>query len=269
MHLQNTGGAMADTLEAEHPSTTSGNRVRRRVRRQRGLPGGRAVVGALLVAAAAVGVFAAHLHATAGPDTRYLVAGRDLDAGTRIDADNLDVLFGHLPLELAPAVAERSVTLDQREQLVGRVLTAPLTRGDLLTRTVIADDGGVADGYAMSFPIAAADAVAGQLRRGEPVDVVATYGSGTAAYTAFVVVGVPLVAIDAGDGSGFGGSDRRVLTVALRDQQQVQALAHAVAVADVVVTRAPQRPAGDVPTPYRPGAEGVDPDRADADGRQP
>ncbi|MEX2504202.1 MAG: SAF domain-containing protein [Egicoccus sp.] len=235
--------------------------------RQRTLPGGRAVVGALLVAAAAVGVFAAQLRATAEPSTRYLVATTDVDAGTRVDADNLEVLFGHLPLALGPAIAERSVLLDDREQLLGRVVTSPLSRGDLVSRTAITDDAGAPDHHTMSFPIATASAVAGDLRRGQLVDVLATYGSGDDAFTAYVVVGAPLVSIATNDESGFGSDAQRVLTVALADREQVQALAHAVAVADVVVTRSPddRDPDAVAPGPYRPGDAAVGQDGARAD----
>jgi len=239
-------------VDTSVPSTVPPGTPTRRVGRHRGLPGGRAVVGALLVAAAAVGVFAAHLRATAEPGTRYLVANADLDAGTRIDAADVDTLFGHVPLELAPAVAEHSILLEARDELVGRVLTAPMARGDLLSRTVLADDGGVPDAFTMSFPVASADAVAGSLQRGQRVDVLATYGTGDAAYTTYVVAGVPLVAVDRPGEGGFGAGDQRILTVALAEQHQVQALAHAVAVAQVVVTRAPEGLDRDgVPGAYR------------------
>lgn len=236
------------------PSPTSAGRSGRRVARSRGLPGGRAVVGALLVAAAAVGVFAAQLRATAEPTTRYLVAVADIDAGTRVDAGNLQTLFGHLPLDLAPALAERSVLLDDRDALVGQVVTSPLSRGDLVSRTAVSDGGSMADHHAMSFSIAAADAVAGDLRRGQRVDVIATYGSGDDAVTTYVVVGAPLLSIASDEGAGFGGDTQRVLTLALGDRAQVQALAHAVAVAEVVVTRSPEDgdEAEPAPDPYRP-----------------
>lgn len=240
------------------PPTASRGRTSRRVTRQRGLPGGRAVVGALLVAAAAVGVFAAQLRATAEPSTRYLVAAADIDAGTRVDAGNLETLFGHLPLELAPATAERSILLEARDQLIGHVITSPLSRGDLVSRTAVAADASVPDHHAISFAVAASDAVAGDLRRGQRVDVVATYGSGSDAFTTYVVVGAPLVSIATDDG-GFGSDARRVLTLALADREQVQALAHAVAVADIVVTRSPDDDAteADAPTVYRPTTRGV------------
>ena len=244
-------------VDVEAPPTASRGRASRRVTRQRGLPGGRAVVGALLVAAAAVAVFAAQLRATAEPTTRFLVAATDIDAGTRIDAANLEALFGHLPLELAPAITERSILLDDREQLVGQVVTSPLSRGDLVSRTAITDDAGAPDHHTMSFAIAAADAVAGDLRRGQLVDVLATYGSGGDAFTTYVVVGAPLVSIAADDASGFGSGAQRVLTLALTGREQVQALAHAVAVADVVVTRSPDDATADAGAPeaYRPEAD--------------
>lgn len=226
---------------------------RQRIERRRTLPGGRAVVGALLVAAAAVSVFGAHLRATAEPGTRYLVAAGDIEVGTRIDPDNLDRLFGQAPIELPPVLAERSVRLEDREWLVGQVVVAPLVHGDLLTRSAVVVDDGADAGFAISFPIPAAAAVAGSLRRGEHVDILATYGSGESAATTYVAVGVPLLAVEGAGDTSFGANDTRTLTVRLADREQVQALAHAVAGADVVVTRSPMDAAqAGPPAPYRP-----------------
>lgn len=254
-------------VDLEAPPSAPRRGGGRRVARQRTLPGGRAVVGALLVAAAAVGVFAAQLRATAEPSTRYLVAATDIDAGTRIAADNLTTLFGNLPIDLAPAVAERSILVGDRDQLLGHVVTSPLSRGDLVSRTAVTVDAQVPDHHTMSFSIAAADAVAGDLRRGQQVDVLATYGSGDDAVTTYVVVGAPLVSIAADEDAGFGTGAQRVLTLALADREQVQALAHAVAVADVVVTRSPDGPGatGTAPAPYRLGTSAGGADARGAD----
>jgi hypothetical protein len=212
----------------------------RAVRRARTLPGGRAVVGGLLVAAAAVGVFAAYLDAVAEPTTRYLVARADLEPGTRFESmDTVAASFESRAVDLAPDLAARAVRLEDAELLLGRLLLAPLQPGQLLAPGDLVADGGVADAHKLSFAVEPSAALAGDLRVGERLDVLATYGSGDGAYTVFVVRGVPLVARSgAGGSSGLGsGGGPLTLTVAVTSPEDVQALAHAVATADIVVTR--------------------------------
>jgi Flp pilus assembly protein CpaB len=236
----------------------------RAVRRARSLPGGRAVVGALLVAAAAVGVFAAYLNATAEPDTRYLVARRTVEPGTRLDGTHtLTETFESRAIDLDPGLAARAVPLEEAESLLGRLVIVPLEAGDLLLRSSIVADGGVASAHKLSFAVDRAAALAGALRAGERIDVLATYGAGDSAFTAYVVRGVPLVAVSGEPGSaglGGGSGGPLVLTVAVTAPEDVQALAHAVATADIVVTRSTVNegdptpaPAPYVPSRDRPG----------------
>jgi hypothetical protein len=242
--LEQWGTPVADlgTMTTSAPAPEGGETDRRAVRRARSLPGGRAVVGALLVAAAAVGVFAAYLNATAEPATRYLVARATVEPGTRLTTiDVVSELFESRPIDLDADLARRAVRLEDAGSLVGRLVLAPLEPGELLARSGLVADGGVADAHKLSFAIDRSDALAGDLRVGERLDVLATYGSGDDAYTTYVVRGVPLVAL-AGDpggsgGLGGGGGGPLTLTVAVTAPEDVQALAHAVATADVVVTR--------------------------------
>jgi hypothetical protein len=227
-------GTMTSDTETGR-STTEG--AGRRIRRARGLPGGRAVVGALLVAAAAVGVFAAFLTATAEPQTRYAVATGDIEVGTRLDTDTaVAELFDFVAIDLPDGLAARAVSDLQAPQLSGQLVTSPIQEGDLLLATTIVDDAGVPATEKLSFSLPAADAVGGSLRPGERIDVLATYGSGTDAWTAFVVRGVLLVDHQV-VGSGVGASGDVTLTVAVSSLRDVQALGHAVRTADVLVTR--------------------------------
>jgi hypothetical protein len=214
----------------------------RAVRRTRTLPGGRAVVGALLVAASAVGVFAAYLHATAAPSTSYLVARSAVEPGTRLDSmATLASLFEARAIDLEVDLARRAIRLEDAESLLGRLVLSPLEPGELLARSALVADGGVADAHKLSFAIDRSAALAGDLKVGERLDVLATYGSGADAYTAYVVRGVPLVA-RGGEGSGGAALGGRAggpltLTVAVTSPEDVQALAHAVATAEIVVVR--------------------------------
>lgn len=242
----------------ESDGASDGGAVGRRIRRQRGLPGGRAVVGALLVSAAAVAVFAAYLNATSEPATRYVVASGAIAPGTMIEDRQAALeLFSAAPIDLLPPVDGRVFLVDEIDSLVGQVVIVALERGDLLQRSAVLEAGGVGDAQVMSFSVPRSDAVAGDLVPGERIDVLATYTLDGETFTSFIVRGVPLVGVEAGTGGG-GGSV--TLTVAVSSLTDVQALGHAVNTASVFVTRstatgqdADRAPGAFVPSADAPG----------------
>lgn len=235
-----------------------------RIERRRGLPGSRAVIGALLIAAATVGTFATYLGTTREPSTRYLVAVVEILPGTRLaDAQSVNASFEAVAMDLAPQVAARAFEVAQAPQLVGRRLVVPLAPGELLTRSAVVAEGEVPDAETVSFPVPRAAALDGALRVGDRIDVLATYRAGEG-YTAYVLRSVPLLAVSGEDAGGVGGSrgGDLVLTVAVSDPRDVQALVHAVQVAEVVVTRStaapdrlPAAPDAYVPSPTAPGPQ--------------
>jgi hypothetical protein len=202
------------------------------------------------VAAAAVAVFAAHLNATSGPTTAYLVVDTTIEPGTRF-ATSADVQAATraVSMDLPPAVAARAFEASERDLLVDRVVTAAHEPGDLLLVTAIVADGSIPDAQTLSFAIPRAAALSGALRAGERIDVVATYGSSAGAYTAFVVRGVPVVRVTSADGGGIGAAGDQVLTVAVTTLDDVLALGHAVNTAEVFVTRSTARSGDDGPAP--------------------
>jgi hypothetical protein len=232
---------------------------RRQLLRARGLPGGRAVVGALLVAASAVGIFAAYLQAITEPATDYLLADRTIEPGTRFASlDEVTAVVGRAAIDLPPTAAARAIPLEDLESLVGQVVVAPIERGDLLTRSAFVHDGGVADAHTLSFALPVTDAVAGALRPGERIDVVATRGAGGETFTELIVRGVPLVAVEGVDG-GVGSGAQLTLTVAVYELDDVLALSHAVATAELRVVRSTHRGVSEVSAPaavYRPAPVG-------------
>ncbi|MFP4312484.1 MAG: SAF domain-containing protein [Nitriliruptoraceae bacterium] len=245
----------------------------RRVRPVRGLPNGRAVVGALLIVAAAVATFVAYLDATSAPVTRYVVATAAVEPGTRLTS--LEVVgerFGTIALDLPPEVAGAVVPGGEVEELVGQMVLAPLAPGDVLSRSHLVEDGRSAGVQSLSFALPRWSAVGGSLRAGERIDVLATYGAGEAAYTAFVVRGVPLLGVAAPDGGSLADAGEVTLTVAVSALEDVQALAHAVSTAELLVTRsAADSDRATAPGAYRPHptVEGPRPDPATVgDGRQ-
>lgn len=192
-----------------------------RVRRRRPLPGGRALVGGLLVALSAVGIFAGYLGATADESRLYAVARADLAVGHRITAGDL----GRARLELPPSVDQ--LAFAQPGTLVGAVVLGPVGRGELLQRSDVLVGGDVAGtGREISFPVEAARAVDGQLRTGELIDVLATYGSGADAFTAVIARGARIAGRSEPTG-GLAGTGEQVVTLSVADAGTTLAIAHA------------------------------------------
>ncbi|MGI8685749.1 MAG: SAF domain-containing protein [Acidimicrobiales bacterium] len=222
----------------------------RPLRRHRALPGGRAVVGGFLVALAAVGVFAGYTSATADTREPYLVARQDLALGHRITKDDL----GTLPMDL-PALLRSKVYRDP-SQLVGAMVIGPVTKGELVqSSSVQTGDVGDADRQ-ISISIDSARAMNGQLRRGEFVDVVATYGIGTDGYTTAVVRGARVADRSETRGALSDGGNE-VITLALPEQADTLAVAHAANTGSIMLVRVAGPPAAgdEAPPVYQPPAK--------------
>ena len=212
-------------------SARPGNgRAGRQVRRRQPLPTGRAVVGGFLVAASALGIYAAWASAAGGPDERFTVARRDLAIGHRIEAGDLALQ----PMDL-PATLARSAFSNPR-LLVGSTVVGPVGKGELVQAGDVVDAAGAPTDLEVSFAVERSRAVAGSLRAGEFVDVLATFGAGGDTYTTTVVVGARVLA--AGDRSGgLGAGDERTITLAVRSAGEARAVTHAVNAGEVVLVR--------------------------------
>jgi hypothetical protein len=212
----------------------------RRIARSRQLPGSRTLVGGLLVTTAAVGAFATSGGAGSGFGHRYVVAAQPLVVGQRVTAGDL----GTDALELSERVAHRAY--QSPDELIGAVVVAPVEAGELVQASAVvsddrgdtgdAGDGGVAPTHEFSFPIEREWAVNAEIRRGEWIDVLATYGSGETATTTVVARRARLVALAEGS-TAIGSSGTVVLTVGVDSADVVLELAHAARSAEITVVR--------------------------------
>lgn len=162
----------------------------RQIRPRRGLPGGRAVVGGLLVAVAAVGTFAAVSGAGRGPDTSYVVAAREVEPGSVLTADDLELVAIDLPDSV------RAGAFTRPGEVVGAVVVGPLAEGDLVQA------GGLAPGDPLptfSLALPEADANGGDLGPGDVVQVFATYGSDGASPTILLSAEAEVVGTSSAD----------------------------------------------------------------------
>ncbi|MGH9278743.1 MAG: SAF domain-containing protein [Acidimicrobiales bacterium] len=199
---------------------------RRRNGRSRPVPGGRAILGGFLVAAAVVGLFWASTREST-PNQLYVVAARAVAPGARLTAADLT----RQPLDLPPALAERAFR-DVRA-IEGSTTIAPLAVGELVQASaVVAKPSGPAS-REVSFAVPGAT-LSADLEKGERIDVVATYGVGGDAFSTYVVRQALIVNL------GRGARDDRdtTVTVALDDAADAIALAHATQQAKLTVVRA-------------------------------
>jgi hypothetical protein len=236
------GGVMADDIG------TAGS-----IGRRRAWPGSRAIVGGLLVTVAAVGVFAAYTGADPRADHRYVVAATDLDVGRRLDAGDLALLA----IDLPDAVAGR--TFASLDDLQGAIVLAPLGSGELVQASAVLLDEPGSPGdvdrvaaHELSLAVERDRAANGDLRRGEWVDVLATYGSSDTATTLAVVRQATVRSVVEG-ATAIGSTGTLVLTLAVPSAGDVMALAHAARAGEVTIVRSTRADASAAsPDRYRP-----------------
>jgi Flp pilus assembly protein CpaB len=208
-------------------ATTEASDAPRRVERRVGLPSGRAVVGGLLMALAAVGTFLAYANATADDTIDVLVAARDLTPGQTIRAGDVELV----PVELPSGVRGLFGAVDAA---VGRQVAAPVEAGEFLvaSATVVPLKGEETLEVAISVP---AGRAVGRLRAGERVDVFSTWSGDV---TQLIAVDARVVEVAGSSKQGLGGSDTVTVRLAVADFGQVEALVHAQAAGDITMVRA-------------------------------
>lgn len=225
---------MADvsTASRSHASgngATATSAEAREVRRRRQLPGGRAVVGGFLVAVAALGVFAAQRAADGGPAARYVVVGRDVDAGERLAAGDLELVALELP------AAQRRQTFTDQGLLTGATALSPMAAGQLIQASDVAKPFGGPGLAHISIPVEPARALNGQLQRGDRVDVLVTYNEGGSPVTTTVSDDALVVEVVTGDAT-VGSSGAIAVELAVR-HADVEEVAQAGAAGTVTLAR--------------------------------
>lgn len=199
----------------------------RRVQRRVGLPSGRAVVGGLLMAVAAVGTFLAYAGATADDTIDVLIATRDLRAGQTITSGDVELV----PVDLPGEVRGLFGAIDAA---VGRQVVAPVDAGEFLqaSATVTPTEGDETLEIAVAIPGSRA---VGRLRAGERVDVFSTWGGSV---TELIAVDARVLEISGGAGSSLSAGELVTVRLALADFDQIEAIVHAQAAGDITMIRA-------------------------------
>jgi pilus assembly protein CpaB len=184
------------------------------------MPSSRALVGGLLVLAAAAGVLSAHRAASAPPTTRIVVVTRDLDAGEEVRAEDLGTVAAEIPDDVAVVWA------DSAEQMVGRVTRTSLQAMQPLRPADVFESGRFGGGrrVEVAVDLPPAQALAGSLRTGDTVDVLAT--DPNAVGTTTVVSGAVVSDVDH-DADAIGGSGDVRVRLAVADHGTAEALVDA------------------------------------------
>jgi Flp pilus assembly protein CpaB len=194
------------------------------ISRHRGLPGGRAVLGGVLMAVAAVGVFVAYDQAGRRPSDPIVVATRAIRAGEVLEPSDLRAEEGELP--------DGALGFASVDALVGHVALGPIGDGEVVQPASVTDDAGEA-AHEVAITLPRSQIAVGRLKQGERVDVFVTYDESTRS----VVRGTPVVQIgDEDDGSLTSDRDITVV-VAVPSGDAVAALVHALRTGDVTVVR--------------------------------
>lgn len=146
-------------------------------------------------------------------------------------------LVGSQRMELPDGLAAQVFTPSDDVVVLGSVAVESMSAGDLVHRSdVRAKANAELTPFEMSFRIDSDRAVAGSLRAGEVVDVIATSGTAATAVTETILRDVVIVDVQhAGDSSLAG--NRQVITIALDLATQAERMAHAVDQADLTLVR--------------------------------
>lgn len=169
------------------------------------------------------------LHPAVGPPVNIVTAATDLARGTALSDEML--LTSTVPEEFVPPGAVRDIST-----VVGRVLTADIQAGEILTGSRLAATtvGPVAALVPESLRalVVPSGAPAGTIRAGDRIEVYATYGGGRP-HTELVATDLEVVRVLAGgtsSGSGVGGAstgDPDVALVLVVDADTASRLAYA------------------------------------------
>jgi Flp pilus assembly protein CpaB len=202
------------------------------VQRRRALPGGRAVVGGLLVTASAVGLFAAYGSANEGPHVRYVTLAHEVPAGHVLTASDLRLV----PIELPSA--QRTVAFTEAGTLLGTVAVTRMKAGQLVQSADVARRSGRGERADISIPVDPGNAMNGRgeyLRGGERVDVIATFLDGGLPVTRTVARDVVVVEVLSGDRS-LGNSGRLTVVLSVLPRE-LEPIAGASAAAKLTLAR--------------------------------
>ncbi len=189
-------------------------------------------------------------HSGHGPTGRVVVTTHAVRLGSTIGAADVAVEAVSLPGEVA------AQTFSSVDQVVGAVALAPLAAGAIVEPSAVAVGRPRSSSAELSFPVDRNRALDGALQVGEPLDLLATYGTGDTARTVVVARAVRLVDLDDDTHGGLESTGKVVVTIQLRDPTTLLAVTHATEAAAVTLVRS-RGPLPPGPDSYTPSTDPI------------
>lgn len=218
---------------ADHPS--SARRRDRHIRRRRGRPNHRAVIGGVLVVLSALGLIALGQATGTDEPESWLVVTDAVGAGERIEARHL----GRTDMTLHAGTERRAV--NDPKDAIGQIALAPMALGDLVLRSVLADAGTDAAGGAtrrVGLALDPADALNAQLTPGTRVDVLSADSDGVAATIARDAL---VTSVGSGGDEGVGSRTTVRVTLQVADLETAERLVGAASRNEVTLIAGGER----------------------------
>jgi Flp pilus assembly protein CpaB len=208
------------------------------IRPWRGLPGGRAAVGGLLVTAAVLAVWFLAGGGDRPAGQHYLTAARPLAAGHRIESADLRTIELDLP------AGQRASTFADPSDLVGAVTRGPIGTGELVQAGSVGPAGDDEHRAQLSFSVESDWAVAGHLEVGDRIDL---YATGDGDTTTRVLANATVQAISSPDGDRLGSAGTQTITVSGPDADALGRAVAATRTATLTVVRVTDDRPSDLP----------------------
>jgi hypothetical protein len=162
---------MANSPPSADDIGASGALPSRTINPRRGLPNGRAVVGGLLIAIAAIGAFAVATAGDDGPDEEFLILINDVEPGATIELGDVALAAMTLPPEVAASALRSTAGLEGASALEFLRAGEILDVRDLNGATFI-DGEPITAVHELTLPVPR-DRAPPELRRGDRVTVLA------------------------------------------------------------------------------------------------
>jgi hypothetical protein len=183
------------------------------------------------VSTAALAAFLTVTGAGGTPQQTIVVTRRALAAGERLDSSALSTTV------VEKRTADSLHGFLSVDALAGAVALAPIGEGELVQRSAVLTGGPNEPTREFSFPVERERALNGDLRSGERVDVLATYGSGADSTTTVLARDADVIRIADAKSGSLGASGKLIITLALASADQLLDAVHAAQVASITVVR--------------------------------
>ena len=219
---------MSSSTITKHPPEAGENRI---VDLSRRLPNGRAMLGGVLVAVAAIALFAAANAGSSEPTTSYVVTSRNVNAGQVISTTDVSLIAMDLP----EAVARHA--LGHPRLVIGTIALDRIPAGSVVHRTQTAAGSRTHGKPLLSFSISADRAAAGDLSAGDRIDVLVTWDHTTDGDTEVVARNLPVIDVTKPGRDALGDDAKLTVSINVANGTDLVPLTRAIRAGQLTLVR--------------------------------